>query len=52
MVKKFKNLLIYEGSSYFRQRLILATLSGKSVKIRKIRAKDDNPGVRGLKHIF
>ena len=48
MVKKYKNLLIYEGSNFFRQRLILATLSGKSVKIKKIREKDDNPGVKGI----
>ena len=30
-----------------RQRLVLSTLSGRPVKIRKIRAKDDNPGLRG-----
>lgn len=29
-----------------RQRLILATLSGKTVKIKNIRSKDDNPGLK------
>ena len=40
--------LKYEGCNFFRQRLILATLSGKSVKITKIRQKDDDPGLRGM----
>lgn len=30
-----------------RQRLVLSTLSGRPVKIRRIRARDDNPGLRG-----
>ncbi|XP_072023641.1 RNA 3'-terminal phosphate cyclase-like protein [Amphiura filiformis] len=38
--------LKYEGCNFFRQRLILATLSGKSVKISKIRHKEDDPGIR------
>ncbi|XP_077982043.1 RNA 3'-terminal phosphate cyclase-like protein, partial [Glandiceps talaboti] len=40
------NVLTYEGCNFFRQRLVLATLSGKSVKIKKIRQKDDDPGLR------
>ena len=40
-------LQTYEGSCFFRQRLILATISGKTVKIKKIRSKDDEPGVKG-----
>lgn len=40
-------LLKYEGYNYFRQRLILATLSGKPVRIEKIRSDDENPGLRG-----
>lgn len=36
----------YEGCNYLRQRLILATLSGKTVKIKNIRSKDDNPGLK------
>lgn len=39
--------LVYEGCSYFRLRLVLATLSGKPVKITKIREKEDEPGIRG-----
>ncbi|XP_016118059.1 RNA 3'-terminal phosphate cyclase-like protein, partial [Sinocyclocheilus grahami] len=37
----------FEGCCCFRQRLVLSTLSGKRVKIRNIRSKDDNPGLRG-----
>lgn len=40
-------LLKFEGYNYFRQRLILATLSGKPVRIEKIRSDDENPGLRG-----
>ena len=43
-----KNTLSYEGCNYFRQRIVLATLSGKSVKIKKIRARDDDPGLKGI----
>ena len=39
--------LTYEGCNFFRQRLVLATLSGKSVKIKNIRAIEDDPGLRG-----
>ena len=38
--------LLFEGCNYLRQRLVLATVSGKSVKIKKIRHKDNNPGLR------
>ncbi|XP_077441455.1 RNA 3'-terminal phosphate cyclase-like protein [Vanacampus margaritifer] len=38
--------LSYNGCNFFRQRLVLSTLSGKRVKIRNIRSKDDNPGIR------
>ncbi|KAK3594583.1 hypothetical protein CHS0354_006272 [Potamilus streckersoni] len=41
-----QNNLVYIGSNYFRQRLVLATLSGKSVKIKQIRNRDDNPGLK------
>ena len=40
--------LTYEGCNFYRQRLILSTLSGKSVKIKNIRAYDDNPGLQGM----
>ncbi|XP_055334450.1 RNA 3'-terminal phosphate cyclase-like protein [Paramacrobiotus metropolitanus] len=35
----------FYGSEYFRQRLILATLSGKSIQISKIRLKEEHPGL-------
>ncbi|PIK51705.1 RNA 3'-terminal phosphate cyclase-like protein [Apostichopus japonicus] len=44
--------LTYEGSNYFRQRLILATLSGRSVKINRIRSKDHDPGLREFEASF
>ena len=42
------NLMTFEGCNYFRQRLILATLSGKTVRIKKIRSKEDDPGLKGV----
>jgi len=45
--KMAQNDISYEGCNYFRQRLVLATLSGKTVKIKKIRNKDDSPGLKG-----
>ena len=39
--------LVYEGCNFFRQRLILATVSGKRVRIQGIRSTDDDPGLRG-----
>ena len=47
-----ENILTFEGSNYFRQRVVLATLSGKSVKIKKIRKKADDPGVTGISYIL
>uniref|UniRef100_A0A7S1IWZ8 RNA 3'-terminal-phosphate cyclase (ATP) n=1 Tax=Eutreptiella gymnastica TaxID=73025 RepID=A0A7S1IWZ8_9EUGL len=40
------------GSRFFRQNIILATLSGKAVEISDIRPKDMNPGVRGYEGNF
>lgn len=40
-------LLTFEGHNYLRQRLILATLSGKPLRINKIRSDDQDPGLRG-----
>lgn len=39
--------LSYAGCNFLRQRLVLATLSGRPLKIRKIRAKEEDPGLRG-----
>lgn len=41
------NLLIFHGSNFLKQRLILSILSGKSVNIIDIRGNDDKPGLRG-----
>ena len=41
-------LLKFSGHGCLKHRLILATLSGKAVKIDKIRSEDDNPGLRGI----
>ncbi len=48
MAASMENMLSFEGCNLFRQRLVLSTLSGKSVKIKKIRAKEDDPGVKGM----
>lgn len=39
--------LSYTGCNFLRQRLVLATLSGRPLKIRKIRSKEEDPGLRG-----
>ncbi|XP_004600194.1 RNA 3'-terminal phosphate cyclase-like protein isoform X1 [Sorex araneus] len=44
--------LSYTGCNFLRQRLVLSTLSGRPVKIRKIRARDDNPGLRDFEASF
>lgn len=46
-VSNENNTLHYRGSNLLKQRLILATLSGKSVRITDIRSLDTEPGVRG-----
>lgn len=38
--------LTFEGARNFRQRLVLATLAGKPIRISKIRSNDMNPGLR------
>jgi RNA 3'-terminal phosphate cyclase-like protein len=42
------NALHYHGHLSFRHRLVLSVLSGKTVKIDKIRPDDKNPGLRGV----
>lgn len=39
--------LSFAGCNFLRQRLVLSTLSGRPLKIRKIRAKEEDPGLRG-----
>jgi hypothetical protein len=40
--------LNYSGHLHFRHRLVLSVLSGKAIKIDKIRPGDKNPGLRGM----
>ncbi|KAK0196984.1 18S rRNA biogenesis protein [Armillaria mellea] len=40
------SLLHYSGHQHFRNRLVLSILSGKPVRIDKIRSDDKNPGLR------
>lgn len=37
----------FEGCNYFRQRLVLSTLSSRPVRITKIREDSEEPGVKG-----
>lgn len=39
-------MLRFRGSQHLRQRLVCATLSGKSIRIDNIRDRDENPGLR------
>ncbi|CAO3642533.1 unnamed protein product [Cunninghamella blakesleeana] len=45
-------ILKFEGHNYLRQRLILATISGKIVRIDKIRSDDEDPGIRDYEAKF
>lgn len=40
------NVLLYKGSSFLRQRLILSVLSSKPVRISEIRSLHDEPGLQ------
>lgn len=44
--------IIFEGHRNFRLRLVLATLSGKPIKITKIRSEDMNPGLKDYEVSF
>lgn len=41
------SILHFSGHQYLRHRLVLSILSGKPVRIDKIRPDDKNPGLRG-----
>ena len=45
-------MLRLRGSQNFRHRLVLATVSGKAIRIDDIRAKDLNPGLRDFEASF
>ena len=51
-VQSSGNVLEFEGCNFLRCRLVLATLSGQAVKIRKIRARDENPGLKEYEASF
>lgn len=40
-------LLQFSGHQYLRHRLVISILSGKPIRIDKIRSDDKNPGLRG-----
>lgn len=42
-----RSTLRFKGSANFRQRIVLATLSARSIRIDDIRAFDEDPGLRG-----
>ena len=39
--------LSFSGHEHFRHRLVLSIISGRPVRIDKIRSADANPGLRG-----
>ncbi|PKI85843.1 hypothetical protein MVES1_000656 [Malassezia vespertilionis] len=45
-------LLRFSGHAYFRQRLVLATLASRPVRIDKIRPDDQEPGIRNFEASF
>ena len=47
-----KSLLTFEGCNFFRQRLVLSTLSCRPVRIIKIRKDDEDPGIKGKIELF
>lgn len=44
--------LKYEGANYLRQRMVLATISGRPIIVSNIRADDENPGLRDYEASF
>ncbi|GAB6026640.1 rRNA-processing endoribonuclease [Chamberlinius hualienensis] len=52
MVKVVKGVLHFEGCNFFRQRVVLAQLSGKAMVIENIRPTDLNPGIRPFENSF
>ncbi|KAG8733354.1 hypothetical protein FRC10_000291 [Ceratobasidium sp. 414] len=45
-------LVRFSGHDYFRQRIVLSILSGRSVRIDAIRPEDKNPGLRDFEASF
>ena len=44
--------LKYDGCALFRQRIVAATLSGKTLKCKNIRENDDFPGIQDFEANF
>ena len=44
----YGDLIKYQGHAYLRQRLVLSILSGKPVRIDRIRSEDKDLGLRGI----
>lgn len=44
--KSTSTLLDFEGCNFLRSRLVLATLSGRAIRIRRIRDRDEDPGLK------
>ena len=45
------SLLKFEGCNFFRQRLVLATLSSRPIKITSIREDAEEPGLKGKRAV-
>ena len=46
-IKSSKQMMLrFQGAAHLRTRLVLATLSGRTVRIDDIRHLDEQPGVR------
>lgn len=45
------SLIQFSGHQYLRHRLVLSILSGRPVRIDKIRSEDKNPGLTGEKYL-
>jgi RNA 3'-terminal phosphate cyclase-like protein len=52
MVKEQQEVVKLAGAQHFRQRLLLATLAGKTLRIDEIRARDSVPGLRDYEVSF
>lgn len=52
MFSKKSPLKVFQGSQNFRLRIILSVLSGKPIKIEKIRSDDLNPGLKDFEVSF
>eukprot|EP00095_Tigriopus_kingsejongensis_P008925 maker-scaffold199_size265817-snap-gene-0.14 protein:Tk08925 transcript:maker-scaffold199_size265817-snap-gene-0.14-mRNA-1 annotation:"rna 3 -terminal phosphate cyclase-like protein" len=52
VTRKTSSLLEFEGGNFLRARMVMATLSGKSIRISRIRELDLNPGLREFEASF